>query len=192
MFTLLLLAHLAQAGTDADAVSCQRKIDEIKADRAKPASVYLFTPREINAWARKEIQKEIPQGVREPSVQFGLNQGTGFAYVDFLKMQHAKGVQVGWLMEKLISGERPIRISVELKSNKGFATAYLRRVEISGVSASGSLLDYLIRTYFRPLYPEAHIDESFEMGHNVDRVEVRPDGARVFIKGVQVPTRPVK
>ena len=76
-----------------------------------------------------------------------------------------------------------MRISVELKSGNGFATVFLRRVQISGVSASGSVLDYLVRTFFRPLYPEAHIDESFEMGHNMDRIEVRPDAARVFIKG---------
>ena len=184
MLTLVFLAHLAQAGSDAAAVAaCQRKFDEIKADRAKPGSVYVFTAREINAWARQEIVKEVPEGMREPAVQFGLNQATGSAYVDFLKMQHAKGASAGWLMEKLISGERPMRISVELKSGNGFATVFLRRVQISGVSASGSVLEYLVRTFFRPLYPEAHIDESFEMGHNMDRIEVRPDAARVFIKG---------
>ena len=186
---LFLFAQLAQ--TQGDAVACQRKIDEIKYDRAKPGSVYVFTPQEITAWARKEIPKEVPQGVRDPRAEFGMNQGAGSAYVDFLKMQHANGAKPGWLMERLISGERPISVGVELKSANGFATVTLRSVRISGISASGSVLEYLIRTFFRPLYPEAHINESFEMGHNVDRVEVRPDAARVYIKGVPPkPTAP--
>jgi hypothetical protein len=107
-------------------------------------------------------------------------------------MQHAQGAKPGWLMEKLIAGERPIRVGVELKSANGYATVYLKSVQISGISASGSVLEYLIRTFFRPLYPEAHINESFEMGHNVDRVEVRPDAARVFIKAPAARPQPKK
>ncbi len=177
-----LLFSFSVAAVDPEALACQRKIDEIRDDRAKPGAVYVFTPSEINAWARNELPKEVPQGMRNPAVRFGVNQASGFAYVDFLKMQHAKGVKMSWLVEKLIEGERPLRVSVEIKSANGFATVYLRRVEISGVSASGTVLDFLIRTFFRPLYPEAHIDEAFEMAHSVERVEIQPTAARVFIK----------
>lgn len=178
----ILVLHFCAWAADPLAASAQRKIDEIKNDKAKPGAVYLFTPTEINAWARQELPGQVPQGMRDPAVQLGLNQATGFAYVDFLKMQHAKGAKLNWLMEKLIEGERPMRISVEMKTANGIATVYLRRVEISGVSAGGTVLDFLIRTFFRPLYPDAHIDEPFEMGHSVERIDVRPDGARVYIR----------
>lgn len=178
----ILVLHFCAQAIDPLAASAQRKIDEIRNDKAKSGSVYIFTPAEINAWARKELPTQIPQGMRDPAVQLGLNQATGFAYVDFLKMQHAKGARMNWLIEKLIEGERPMRVSVEMKTANGIATVYLRRVEISGVSAGGTVLDFLIRTFFRPLYPDAHIDEPFEMSHSVERIEVRPDGARVYIQ----------
>ncbi len=187
MLATLSLAVMS-AQTQADAISCQRKIDEIKNDRAKPGSVYVFTPQEVTAWARKELPKEVPEGIRDPRAEFGVNSGTGSAMVDFLKMRHAQGAKPGWLLEKLIAGERPIRIGVELKTANGQATVYLRSVQISGISASGTVLDYLIRTFFRPLYPEAHINEPFEMSHNVERVEVRPEAARVYIKAAAKPS----
>jgi hypothetical protein len=192
LHAIFAIVPLAQA-TDPAAAACQRKIDEIKYDRAKPGSVYTFTPREVTAWARQEIRKEVPEGVREPSAVFGTNEGTGSAIVDFLKMQHAKGAKPGWLMERLISGERPVQVNVEIKSGGGYATVSLRSVRISGIGASGTVLEYLIQTFFKPLYPEAHINEAFEMGHNVDRVEVRPEMAKVYIKGAAAaPPKPKK
>lgn len=182
----ILVCCLSAQAADPLATTAQRKIDEIRNDKAKPGAVYLFTSAEINAWARKELPTQVPQGMRDPAVQLGLNQATGFAYVDFLKMQHAKGAKMNWLMEKLIEGERPMRVSVEMKTANGVATVYLRRVEISGVSAGGTVLDFLIRTFFRPLYPDAHIDEPFEMGHSVEKIDVRPDGARVYIRRTPV------
>ncbi|BDC51167.1 hypothetical protein F183_A34830 [Bryobacterales bacterium F-183] len=180
-----VLVYLAVASTllaANDAASCQRKFDEIKNDRAKPGSVYTFTPAEINAWSRWKLPQEIPQGMREPSVQFGNNSGTGRALIDLLKMQHAKGAKPNWLIEKLIEGERPMAIGVAIQSGGGYATVKLLSVEISGVRASGGVLDFLIRTFFRPLYPEAHIDEKFEMGNNVERLEIYPDRALVYLK----------
>jgi hypothetical protein len=188
---VLALALLMPAA-EPEAVSCQRKIDEIKYDKAKPGAVYRFTASELNAWARQELPKEVPQGMRQPSLQLGTNTATGHAIVDFLKMQHAKGAKPGWLMEKLIDGERPMKVTVEMKSANGYATVYLRRVEISSISAGGSVLQFLIQNFFRPLYPEAHIDEAFEMGHNVDRVEVRPDAATVYMKRTRPTTATAK
>jgi hypothetical protein len=178
----ICLAAAAADGDVAVAAAVQRKFDEIQNDKAKPGSVYRFTPAEINAWARGELPKQVPQGMRDPAVQFTSNGASGFAQVDFLKMQHSKGAKVNWLMARLIEGERPMRVNVEIKSGGGVATVFLRRVEISNVSASGTVLDFLVRTFFRPLYPQAHIDEQFEMGHAIDRVEITPTQAKVFIQ----------
>jgi hypothetical protein len=176
------LFAVSLAAADGEAAAVQRKFDEIQNDKAKPGSVYRFTPAEINAWARGELPKQVPQGMRDPLVQFTNNGASGFAHVDFLKMQHSKGAKVNWLMARLIEGERPMRVNVEIRTGGGVATVFLRRVEISNVAASGTVLDFLVRTFFRPLYPEAHIDEQFEMGHSIDRVEITPTLAKVFIR----------
>lgn len=175
-----------------DAASCQRKFDEIKNNRAKPGSVYTFTQTEVNAWSKWKLPQEIPQGMRQPQVQFGNNTATGRALIDLLKMQHAKGTKPNWLIEKLIEGERPMAVGVAIQSGGGYATVKLQSVEISGVRASGTVLEFLIRTFFRPLYPEAHIDERFEMGNNVERIEVLPDRAVVYLKKTFAPQKAQK
>ena len=177
------------AGGDPRAASCRRKIDDIEAGRAKANAVYTFTPAEINAYAREELPIVIPKGLRNPALELGKNSATGSALMDFLQMQHAKGVKMNWLMEKLLEGERPVRVVIEAETRQGRAIIYLRRLEISGVAASGTVLDFLIRNFFRPLYPAAHINEWFEMGNNIDHVDVRADGVRVYIAAPHA-TRP--
>ena len=47
---------------------------------------------------------------------------------------------------------------------------------------SGAPLDFLIQTFFLPLYPNAKIDVPFELAHRVDRIEVTPAEARAYMK----------
>ena len=178
----LALACIAWAG-DPRAAACRKKIDDIESGRVKPSAVYTFTPVEINAYAREELAVEVPNGLRNPALELGANNTSiGTALMDFLQMRHAQGVKMNWLMEKLLEGERPVKVVIESQTKDGRAIIYLRRLEISGVVASGTVLDFLIRNFFRPLYPKAHINEWFEMGNNIDHVDVRPDAVRIYIK----------
>ena len=49
-------------------------------------------------------------------------------------------------------------------------------------AASGTVLDFLIKTFFMPLYPTAKIGEKFEIGYGIDRIDIRPTGVRVTMK----------
>ena len=185
--TIAILTAATLAAADPLAGSCRKKIDDIEAGRAKANAVYLFTPAEINAYAREEIPTVVPKGLRNPALELGLGSATGSALMDFLQMQHGQGVKMNWVMEKLLEGERPVRVVIQSETKDGRAIIYLRRLEISGVAASGTVLDFLIRNFFRPLYPNAHINEWFEMGNNVDHVDVRADAVRVYIKAKLAP-----
>lgn len=186
----LICCVFATVGWAADPgyTSANRKFEEIRLGKVKPGAVYSFTAAEINAYARAELPKAVPDGMREPKVELGTDVVTGSALADFNKMQHAaKGSKPNFLIQKLIEGERPVSAMVEVQSSGGRATAFLRRLEVSGVRASGSVLEFLVSTFFRPLYPEAHINESWEVGYNVDRIVVRPDAVRVYIANVLKP-----
>lgn len=173
-------------------LSAVRKLHLIRDGKAAPGSTLQFTPREIEAWARVEIPKRIPDGFRDPRVQLGEGTATGRAVVDFLRMRHAKGVETNWLVAKMIQGERPLAMSVRLTSSGGWATAYLTRVEISGVAATGAVLDFLIRTFFLSLYPEAKIGQPFELGYNIERIEIHPSAVtlRLWPAKQKAPSRP--
>jgi putative ABC transport system substrate-binding protein len=85
MRPLLLLALAAVfpvLAADTAFERASKKLDRIESGRALPGSVIVFTPDEMNAWARGRVP-EMYQGIRDPSVQLGAGTASGFAFVDF-------------------------------------------------------------------------------------------------------------
>lgn len=160
----------------------KHKLDSIEADQLRPGSQITFTPREINAWARVKVPETVPEGLTEPRVELGEGTATGYATVDFLKMRQGAGKATTWFLSRLIEGERPLVVSVNLESANGRCIVRLTRVELSGAVASGNVLDFLVKTFFLPLYPDAKIDEPFDLGYNMDRIDVHPSSVVVTIK----------
>jgi hypothetical protein len=173
---------IAWAAVDPAAVNVTRKLDIIQSGRAKPGAMFVFTSAELNAWVRVKAPMVVPEGLRQPRLEMGNGTATGYALVDFLKLQHGAGIETNWLVSKLIQGEKRLMATASIQSANGRATVHLIRVEIGGLAVSGATLDFLIDTFFRPLYPDAKIDEPFELSDRVERIEVTPAEARVYIK----------
>jgi hypothetical protein len=170
------------AATDPLYLSTQKKFDQIADGKLKPGTVVLLTQAELNAWARVKVMESIPQGLREPMIELGSGEATGSALVDFLKMRSGQGQDTGWLMSKLIEGERPLKVWIRMTSSGGRATVSLTRVDLSNATLSGRTLDFLIDNFFKPKYPDAKIGEPFDLGYSIDRIEIQPSGVRVVMK----------
>src|SRR5271155_1067077 len=162
--------------------AAQTNLAPIESRHVPRGSVVTFTPQEIDAWARVKVPETVPEGMRDEHIELGPGTATGYATVDFLKMRQAKGQPTNWFMQKLIEGERPLKVSVRLESGAGRCTVYLTRVEISNVGANATVLDFLIKTFFMPLYPEAKINEPFDLDYDIDRIDIRPKAIYVTIK----------
>jgi hypothetical protein len=179
---LLTIFTLGLSAADPVYESARHKLDLIEGRQAPPGSVVTFTPEEINAWARVRMPEIVPEGLRNPRATLGTDTGTGEALVDFLKLRHAQGETTNFFLRKLIEGERPVKATIRLQSGDGRATVFLTRVELSNVVADGTVLDFLMKTFFLPLYPDAKINEPFDLGYGIDRIDIRPSGVRVTIK----------
>ena len=179
---LLAVFTLTLPAADPVYESARQKLDLIEARQAKPGSVIVLTSEEINTWARVRLPEIVPEGIRNQRAELGTDTGAGYALVDFLKLRHAQGDATNFLLRRLIEGERPVEARVRVQSGGGRCTVFLTRVEVSNVVANGTVLDLLIKTFFLPLYPDAKINEPFELGYNMDRVDIRPSGVRVTIK----------
>jgi len=181
---LLALSVLASpsAAVDPRAESVARKLEVIQSGKAKPGSVFVFSDADLNAWARFKTPQIVPEGLRQPRLELGNNSATGYALVDFLKVRHGAGVETNWLVAKIIQGEKPVKVSARIQSAKGRITVYLQRVEIGGLAVSGATLDFLIQTFFLPFYPNAIINEPVELADGIERIEVTPAEARIYIK----------
>lgn len=168
----------ALAATPADYQSAQRKIDSIDGDLLKPGARVELTPRELNAYA----EHYLPQGVRNPQVEVvAPGTATGSAMVDFGKLQRSLGYHPGWLMSKLLDGERPVSVTARIRSAGGQATVDVQSVQVSGLLIDGATLDFLIRNVLLPVYPDAVVGRPFALGHHIQELDVQPRAIGVLI-----------
>ena len=128
----------------------------------------------------------VQDGFRQPHLVLGNGEASATALIDFLKVRHASGVETNWLAAKLIQGEKLVTVRAGIQSAHGKATVHVLRVEIGGLAVTGGALDFLVQNFFLPFYPDAKIDEPFDLAGNVDRIEVTPAAAFVYIKPVYI------
>lgn len=178
MSILSVGASLAAAAYN-DYASAKQKFDSIEAGRLRSGARVILSFPELNAWASKEV----PAGVRNPQLSVAARDlATGAALIDFGKLERSAGRQPGWLLSKLLDGERPVTVTARIRSAAGLATVDIQRVEISGLVIDGSALDFLIQNFLIPMYPAAAIGKPFELGHRIDRLDVSPSAVAVLLK----------
>ncbi|HOK47290.1 MAG TPA: hypothetical protein PLA43_00645 [Bryobacteraceae bacterium] len=177
----LALAVFLPASESSEYLSAQRKIDLIRREAVPAGSAVILKKSELNAYVEREVRLVAPQGVRNPRLELGNNFATAFAHVDFAKLQRSQGQTPSWLVETLLSGERPVRVDARIRSGSGRAVVDVEQVVISGITISGSTLDYLIRNFLWAYYPDAKVGKPFELAHRIDRLEVSFSEVRVVI-----------
>jgi hypothetical protein len=179
---VLVMALPALFAADPAYQSAEFKLERLEKQDLKPGEVVEFTPQEVDAWVRIGVPEAVPEGVKNPRLEIGMDSATGSALVDFLKIKEARGSSTNRLLASMIEGEHPLKVSVRIACGTGKCTVSLTRMELAGAVVEGALLDFLIKSFFVPLYPDAKINQPFEVGYNVDRIDFRPEGIRVTIK----------
>jgi hypothetical protein len=175
---LFVAASVAGASND-DYNSAKRKFDSIEAERLPSGARVTLTFPELVAWAAREV----PAGVRNPRLHAPARDvATGTALIDFGKLERSAGRHPGWLMSKILDGERPVTVTARLRSSSGRATVDIQRVEISGLVIDGRTLDFLIQNFLIPMYPNSIIGSPFELGHRIERIDVAPSAVTVLVK----------
>lgn len=173
----LLFAPLL-LGVEALDVSAQRKIDSIESGKLPPGSRVTLTYPELSAWAARQA----PNGVRNPQITVSApGVATGTALIDFDKVRRSQGADPGWLISKLLEGERPVSVTVRIRSSGGTATVDVDRVVVNGLTLDGGTLDFLIRNVLLPLYPDAVVGKPFRLCDRIEHLDVRPAGVGVWI-----------
>jgi hypothetical protein len=181
-WALLGLLFPLLGAPSADYLSVKRKFDLIEGERLRPGSRVTLTASELNAYVATEVHDYAPQGVRETQVQLGDGTASGSALIDFLKLKQAAGQSPGWVMSKLLAGEKPVRVTARIQSSAGHAQVDVERVEISGIVIDGKMLDFLIRNYLIAHFPDAKVGEPFALAHHIDHLDVKPDAVGVVLR----------
>jgi len=178
---LALLAAPLVPSASSDYQAVVHKFSLIEHDRLRPCSRVVLSPAELNAYAQQGTAEVAPDGVRNTRLELGQGTATATALIDFGKLRRAQGYQPGWLMSKLLDGERPITATAHIVSGGGKVTVDIKQASISGLEIDGSTLDFLIQNFVIPFYPEAMVGRPVEMGFRIDRLQVAPAGVAVVI-----------
>ena len=179
---LMALAAMAALGaTEGDYVAARRKIELIQQEQAPAGSRIALDRDELNAFVRRELAEVAPLAVRGARVELGSGRATGYAMIDFARLEQSDNRAMRWLIQQLVGGERPVRIDARIRSGAGQAVVDVDSVEISGMTITGGALDFLIQKFLWIYYPDAKIGEPFALAHRIDRLEVNPHEVGVVI-----------
>jgi hypothetical protein len=178
----LFLAALLP-GADSAYDRAAQKIEMIEQDRAAPGSRIWLSLEELNAYGSRLVVESVPQGVRSTRLALAPGRAIGSALIDFLKVREVKGNPSNFLLAWILSGEKPVQAAARIESGNGQATVFVEQVTISGVTASGSTLDFLIQQFLLPAYPDAKIGRPIRLKHGVDRIEIGSAGVNVVLAG---------
>ena len=173
---LLLAAGLPGAAGD-DLRTATVKIDAIVSGRSARGAPGWIEPGTCHAGRRLNCPPGC--GVR-PCESNPPGVATGAAIIDIGKVLRAHGLQPVWPLSKLIEGEHPISVRVRIRSAGGSATVDVERAEDRHRDRRQNV-DLLIQCVLLPLYPNAAVGRPFEMGHNIERIDVRPASLGVVI-----------
>jgi hypothetical protein len=162
--------------------SANRKFASLESSRLPAGTRVDLSVEELNAWANQKARIYAPGAARNLRVELHDDEATGYALIDFVKLRQAtSGEEPGWIMRNLFSGERPVMVKARFQSRNRSARVDVERVEVSGVPIQGSALDFLIRNWLKPTFPDAHVNEWFKLGLRIDRFTLTPRGSSVFI-----------
>jgi hypothetical protein len=161
-----------------DYASAKHKFDLIESERLRPGTQVQLTAGELNAYAAHEA----PAGVRDTQLQIDSSGlATGRAVVDFNALGRSEGHPPGWLLSRLLEGERPVSVTAHLTSSNHQAQVHVERVTVSGIEIDGATLDFLIQHFLLALYPDAAVDRPFELAHHIERLDLKPGAVNVVI-----------
>jgi hypothetical protein len=168
--------------TTSEYLSAKKKFEMIQAERLRPGSKVTLSSAELNAWVATEIKEFAPAGVRDPKLELGNGTAAGSALIDFVKVRQSQGAPPSWILEKLLGGERPVKVWTHIRSQAGQATVDVDRVEVAGIPIEGQALDFLIQHYLYAYYPDAKVGRPFQLEYRIDRLDIGPKAVGVFIR----------
>jgi hypothetical protein len=164
-----------------DFASIQKKMDDIVKEHTKPGDRIYMSNREFNAYLQAQVQAIAPKAVKNAKVELAEGGGSASAMVDFLELNKARHGASNWMMDKILEGQRFVKVSVHVQSKSGKVRVDVDRVEIAGAAIQGAALDFLIERYVIPQFPSAKVDQWFSLEHHMDHFEIHQSGATVVI-----------
>ena len=157
------------------------KIALIEYDRALPGSTVSLSSDELAAYANEQAELIVPGSVRGLTLALTPAHAEATAYINFLKVRQAEGDSDNWLVRQLLDGERKVTVRVRFASASKQARVDVEQVEVEDVFVKGNTLDFVLRQFVIPNFPDAQVGRWFALGHRIERLEIKTGAAALVI-----------
>ena len=133
----------------------------------------VLSQEEINAYFALRMGKRIPQGVSGVRFELHPGQPAAFGTVDFEEYKAAARRPVNPVLDLLLQGRKAVAVRGSYETPaKGYGLFHLESVTIGTFTVRGALLDFLLRWFVLPRYPNAVVDRPFSLPANLQRAVV--------------------
>jgi hypothetical protein len=176
-------AEAAPATSPAAAASMEKKLEQITRNASLPAPKPLVTElsqTEINSYLQYSMGGRIPKGVSGAALTLHPGRVSGNAMIDFDQLKASSKQPANPIVDWLVAGRKPVSATATFTSQNHKGLVHLEQVSIGAASVSGFLLDLLIRHLVLPRYPNAVIDQPFELPAKIDRIVIEEGRAVVY------------
>jgi hypothetical protein len=181
LVALFTWTSVVLSGSSPDYDSADAKIQQIVEEQVPRGTTLRFSVAEVNAYVREEAEAELGDGLKNIDLRLGHDTITWRSLIDFAKLPELESLSSNWLLGRLLAGERPVTVEARLISGGGTVTVEVDSVEISGTRFEGDTLELLVDQLMRIIGPDIKAGEPYELDHNIERIDVRPEGVAVKI-----------
>ncbi len=163
--------------------SVHRSIEQtfaiISEDRAPLGARFHITAAELTAYAHAQAEELAPGAVTGETVTISPEHAEATGSVNFLRLRGTE--RSGSFLDQLLDGERPVTVRVRIQSAGGRARVDVESAQISGVPIEGPAVNFLLREFVLPSFPDARLGEWFKLSHHIDHFTLKAGSADIQI-----------
>ena len=156
------------------ATSLQEKIDAIKrAEHSathKPGSSQVeISDAEMESYLLFSLKEDIPAQIDSADVQLG--QGTVGLDTQITFPSNATGNP---MVDALVGGTHSLFLKGKLVGREGRGKFDLQEIRVDGIPVPTILIQTLFKKYVQPKYPEADLNEPFDLPWGIQEIKLAP------------------
>jgi hypothetical protein len=173
--TISAMEGPGQAEVSAKAAkSLQAKIEAIKKAEQTPShkrgsSSVEITDAEMESYILYSLKQDIPAQVDAADVQLG--QGTVGLETQITFPSDATGNPVA---DALLGGTHNLFLKGKMVGHEGRGKFDLQEIRVDGIPVPTILIQTLFKKYVKPKYPEADLNEPFDLPWGIQELKIEP------------------
>lgn len=156
------------------AKSLQDKIDAVKSAEHNPhhkrgSSRVELSEGELESYLLYSLKDDIPAQIDSADVQLG--QDTIGLDTQITFVSNATGNP---MVDALVGGTHNLFLKGKLVGRQGRGKFDLQEIRVDGIPVPNILIQALFKKYVKPKYPDADLNEPFDLPYNIEELKLEP------------------